>query len=301
MAAAQRDGSDSRSNREYTLVVAVADLESVEQLLRTAIDLARANDGSLLVVTVVHKTATSPFRLFHDERIKAEFAGGHHDVLERAVRVAENASVPVEDRLLIGTDVAGAILTAVEDVEADELFLGWQERPRPSDIVLGTTVDPVIRRAPCDVFVERVGTTADGVDSVLLSTVGGPHVRPATELVAAVAAANDATATVVSYVDPDGDETERMAARDHVESASKRLPDVPVDGAVRESDDVADSIVTAADDHDLVVLGATRERRFRRQVVGTVAETVSRRAAPPVVIAKRHSERSLLSSVFDRW
>ena len=301
MADVQRAAPEPSSRREYTLVVAVADLGSVEQLMRTAIDLATAHDGSILVVSVIHKTAGSPFRLFSDDRIKAEFSEGRREVLDRAVEAAADAPVPVEDRLLVGTDVAETILTAVGDADADGLLLGWQTRPRPSDIVLGTTVDPVIRRAPCDVFVERVGTTADGVDAILLPTVGGPHVEPATDLVAAVATANDATATVVSYVSPSADETERAAAREHAESASSQLPDVPVEGGVRESDDIAGSVVTAAADHDLVVLGATRERRFRRRVVGSVAETVSRRADPPVVIAKRRSEGTLFSSVFDRW
>ncbi|MHC3438141.1 universal stress protein [Natrialbaceae archaeon A-gly3] len=301
MADSQRSVLEANSTGTYTLVVAVADRGNVEQLMRTAVNLAAEKDGEIEVVSVIHKTPTSPFRLFSDQRIKSEFATGHQEVLDRATAAAAEASVPVEGRLLIGTDVAGAILTAVEEADADALFLGWHDKPRAADVVLGTTVDPVIRRAPCDVFVERVGTTANGLESVLLPTVGGPHVEPATDLVGAVAAAEDATVTVVSYVPTGADERERASAREYVEAASGQLTDVPVETVVEESDDVAGSVVVEAGEHDLVVLGATRERTLRRRVVGSVAATVSRRADPPVVIAKRRSEGSWLSSIFDLW
>lgn len=301
MAQSQRAGLETDSSGTYTLVVAVADRSNVEQLMRTAIDLAARHDGEIQVVSVIHKTPTSPFRLFSDERIKTEFATGQQEVLDRATAAASEASVPVDGRLLIGTDVAGALLTAVKEADADALFLGWHERPRAADVVLGTTVDPVIRQAPCDVFVERVGTTADGVESILLPTVDGPHIEAATDLAAAVAEANNATVTAVSYVPPDASERKRAPAYEHVEAASSRLEDVPVEGGVEPAEDVAGAIVAAARDHDLVVLEATRERQFRRRVVGSVAQTVSRRADPPVVIAKRGSGGSLLSKLFDVW
>ncbi|GEM_PF-885342 len=300
MAVSQRSVLEAGSTGTYTLVVAVADRGNVEQLMRTAVDLAAGKDGEIEVVSVIHKTPTSPFRLFSDQRIKSEFATGHREAIDRATAAASEASVPVDGRLLIGTDVAGEILTAVEAADADALLLGWHDRPRASDVVLGTTVDPVIRRAPCDVFVERVGTTADGLESVLFPTVGGPHVEPATDLAEAVAAAEDATVTVVSYAPTGADERDRASAHEYVEAAARQLTEVPVEAVVEESDDVGESVVVEAGEHDLVVLGATRERTVRRRVVGSVAATVSRRADPPVVIAKGRSDGSILSAVFDR-
>jgi nucleotide-binding universal stress UspA family protein len=290
---------DPAPGRRYTLVVAVSNPDTVAQLMRTAVDLADAHDGEIRVVSVIHKPVTSPFLLFSEERIKREFEGGQRDVLESAVAAAEDAPVPVRRRLVVGTDVSDALLSAVDD--ADALLLGWQDRPGPSDVVLGTTVDPVVRRAPCDVFVERVGTTADGLEAVLLPTDGGPHVDAATELAEAVARANDAPVTVVSYVAPGAGAAAREAARDHVETAAARLAGVATETAVREAADAADAIVAAAEDHDFVALGATRERRFRNRVVGSVARSVGRRATPPVVIAKRPSGASLRERVFGRW
>jgi nucleotide-binding universal stress UspA family protein len=289
------------SDPEYTLVVALANPANVEQLMRTAIDLVADRDGAIRVVSVCHKPTTSPFSLFPAERIKREFADDQQAVLDDAVAVADERSVPVRRSLLVGSDVSETLLSAVEESEADALLIGWQEQSRPSDIVLGTTVDPVVRRAPCDVFVERVGTTADGMNTILLPVDGGPHMEPAADLAGAAARANDASVTVVSYVPPAATGAERESARSYVDAVTPRLDGVPVDGDVRETDTVGDAIVRAATDRDLVVMGATRERRFRRSVIGTVAETVGQRATSPIVIAKRRSDRSLLGRAVPGW
>lgn len=288
------------TDRPYTLVVAVSNPDHVEQLMRTAVDVATDRDGEIRVVSVVHKHASSPFLLFSDDRIKQEFADGRAAVLEEAVAVAERAPVSVQRSLLVGSDVSDAILTAVEDADADALLLGWQERARPSDIVLGTTVDPVLRRAPCDVFVERIGTTAETVENVLLPTDGGPHVEAATDLAGAIARANDATVTVTSYLPQDATDADRETALRHVHEASGRLSDVPMQTDVHETDAVADAIVAAAADRDVVVMGATRERRFQNRVVGSVAEAVGQRVPVPVIIARRRTSGSLLERAIER-
>ncbi len=292
---------ESTPNGEYTLVVAISNPSQIKQLMRTATDVAIDRNGEIRVVTVVHKPATSPFLLFSEERIKAEFAEGRGTLLDRAVAIAEDDPVPVTRSLVVDSDVSDGILSVVEDTDADALLLGWQERPRPSDIVLGTTVDPLVRQAPCDVFIERVGTTANGMEAILLPTDGGPHIEPATDLAAAVARTNDATVRVVSYVSPTADDTAREAAREHVATATEGLADVSVTTNVTEEESVTDAIIAAGMEHDLTVLGATRERRVRQRVVGSVARAVGRHATVPVVIAKRQTEESLLDRAFNWW
>lgn len=280
----------------YTVVVAVANPDTVDQLMRTAVDLAAAHDGEIRAVSVVHKPLTSPFLLFSGERIREEYQGDRALVLERATIFGSGTEVPVRRHLLVGSDVSEAILQSTRAAGGDALLLGWQDRAHPSDIVLGRTVDSVISRAPCPVYVERVGTTAGGVDSILLPTVGGPHLEPATDAVEAIAHANDATVTIASFLQSDGGAEDRAAASDHVETAVGALDGVACERVIEPSDDVAASIVAAAAGHDVVVLGATRERGIRRRVVGSVARRVASEAAPPVVIAKRGAS----TSVFDR-
>lgn len=282
---------------EYTLVVAIANPANLDQLMRTATDLATANAGEVRVVSVIHKPINSPFRFFSDEVLKEDYDEGRQSLLDDAVALAEEESVPVSRSLLVGSDVATAIESVIEDVTADALLLGWHDRVRSSDVILGTTVDPLIRQAPCDIYVERVGATADGMDKILLPTAGGDHIQPATDLAGAVARANDATVSVISYVDPDPSQRERDAAKDFVDSATSQLDGVTVEKAVEERRDIADAIIERASNHDFVILGATRERRFRNPIIGSVAEAVARQASPPIVITKQQQGGSFLQRI----
>lgn len=296
MAMSAESGDDDR----YTLVVAVANPGTVGQLMRTAIDLAKGRDGEIHVVSVAHKPASSPFLLFPDEHLEAEYADDQQAVLEKAADYAADAAVSVETHVRVGVDVADEIEALVGELDADALLLGWRERPRPADIVIGSTVDPIVRRAPVDTYIERVGQTADGVETILLATDGGGDIEPAARLVESVATANDAEVLVVSYVTPEDDPEAHEQAREAVETAASWLGDVPVETSVAETDDVAGAIVSEGRSHDFIALGATRERRFRRPIVGSVAEEVGKRATVPVVIAKARREPTFVGRLLRR-
>lgn len=296
------DGSAEPAGGGYTLAVAVANPAHVEQLMRTAIDVAAANGGSVHVVTVAHKPPTSPFAVFSDDVIVQEYAGGRREVLERAVDAAEGTTVSADGDVLVGTNVADAILTAVDDLDADALLLGWRGTPSPEDVVLGTTIDPVLRRAPCDVLVEKVGTQADGVESILLPVAGGRHADLAVEVAGAIASANDAALEVLSVLGHGTTTDDRETARKHVDSAASPLEGiVTVERTIREDDDVVAGIVAAATDHDLVVLGATRRGLLRRRLVGSIPRIVGSHVDLPVIMTRRPRRRVLSVRALGRW
>jgi len=139
------------ADEPYTVVVALDDPESVDQLVRTAADVARQHDGRIHAVTVEHKPVSSPFLLFSDESVRAQFAGEKSAVLEAAV---EATDVPVTTEFLVGSSVSDVLREVVDREGAGMLLVGWYDRPRPADIVLGTTVDSLVRRPPCDLLVE---------------------------------------------------------------------------------------------------------------------------------------------------
>ena len=292
------DYEDDPGDREYRLVVAVGNPEYAEQLVRTAADVARANDGEIHVVSVVQKPRESPFALFSDETIKAEFAGDRREILDRALETAPD-TVPVHGRVAVGTDVAAALISAVEELEADALLVGWHGRPRRSEVVLGTTIDAVLRRAPCDVLVERIGQTANGIERVLLPVAGGPHLPFAASVADAVAANNDATIDVLSVVAPTADESEREIARGHLEEAAALLT-ADAETELREASAVDDAIVEAAKGCDLVVFGVTRRGVVRRRLVGSIPQTVGRRTDRTVILARRRPTSSVIGRLTGR-
>ncbi|EMA50288.1 UspA domain-containing protein [Halococcus thailandensis JCM 13552] len=142
--------------------------------------------------------------------------------------------------------------------------------------------------ADCDVLVERLGDDAAGdVESVLLPTAGGPHAELSREIGRAICRATGARAEVLRVVPPDGDVDD---AREQAEesAAELRAAEVAVETTVVESDDVLDAITDRTSEHDLTVVGSTREGLLQQFVFGAIPEEVARAADDTVVIAKRN-------------
>lgn len=276
-----------RSTGDRPVLVAVANPEHAAQLVRTGSDLARAYDCVVRIVSVVVKSHDSPFSVYSDATIVERYAGRSRDVLERALAVAPD-DVTVDDALVVSRSVDDGILSAVEEANARALVVGWQDRERRTDAVLGTTIDRLVERAPCDLYVERIGHEADGVDSILVPVAGGPHVRPAVEVANAIAARNDATVHLASVADA---ETDPEAAREFVDRAKTLLEDAPgpsvrTESTVRDAEDVVTTLLEATADHDVVVFGATRQGAIHRRLVGSIPRNVTRRTDQTVILAR---------------
>lgn len=293
------DSSDTRP-----VLVAVANPARVEQLVRTASDLARVYDEPVRILSVVSKPSSSPFSVFSDDAIVERFARDTQDVLDRAMAVAPD-DVAIEREIRVARSVADGVLDAIGPADARALVIGWRERRSRSDAVFGSNLDRLVQQAPCDLYVERIGYEANGVDSILLPVAGGPHVRPAAAAAKAIAARNDATIHVLSIVTPDGDAD---AARADVEAAVRRIErapgsDVDVETLVRDGDDVADELVEAVPDHEVVIFGVTRQSAVHRRLVGSIPQTVIPRTDRTVILARSGEvvEASLFGQLGRFW
>ena len=271
------------------VMVAVEDPHQVAQLVRTGGALARAAGRTVRLVTVVVKPHDSPFGLFSDETIIEEFAADSHELLEAA---PAPEGVEVVRDLVVARSVADGLVSAVKREEPAALVIGWDTDPRASDVLLGSTVDEVFERAPTDVYVERIGREADGVESVLLPVAGGPHVSAARTAAVAIAGANDAAITVLSVATGGLDEAAASDLASETTAAVERaLGDGHVEAAVTSGSSVEDVIVDRAADHDVVILGATRKGALRGRLVGSVPRRVVDHSDRTVLVARDASGR----------
>lgn len=271
---------------EYRIAVSVAQGDQVEQLMRTAIDLARENDGDVFVVSVVVEPPSSPFRVFRDEVIKEEFSGDRREILDRAMAAAEGTGVDVDGRLVVADSVVTGVVTAVEEYDFDAVLMGWHARRR-EDIVMGRNVDEIVSAAPCDVLVEKIGPTANGVETVLLPAGEDRHTKLAAMVSRAIARANDARVDVVRVVPPTATAEKRERATRLAEEVAADVGDVETNVAVIEGEDVTTALVEAAEERDVTAIGGGRGGWLRQFVVGSTARDVGQRAQTTVIVATR--------------
>lgn len=290
------------SEARYRIAVAIDELGSVEQLLRTALDIAHDNEGEVLIVSVITKPRESPFSIFTDKTIKHEFSGDRRELLDRALSMADGTGVPVRGRLLVSHDVSHGIERAVREFDCDVILLGWNDQHR-AETVFGRNVDRVVTRAPCDILVEKIGPVADGVDTVLLPVIEGPNTDLATSIARAIALSNDAQIDVLHCVASDATETERTVGEQLVEDAADRLDpitDANIDLLIRETDDVPAAIIEATETRDVTVLGATRRSWVQRLVAGPTPEKVARDTKSTVIVAKHGGKLRSLTGYWMR-
>ncbi|MFB6183801.1 MAG: amino acid permease [Haloarculaceae archaeon] len=289
--------AEERADREQRILVPIANPDSVEQLMRTALDLAEERNADVEVMSVVALPQQTPLS---EGR---QFVGEERAVIDQAIEFAdeERPEVPVSGKIRIGHDIAEAILNTVEQDDADIVLMGWRGRGRRRDYVLGSNVDEVVTKARCDVLVERIGPVADeeavgAVDSILLPTAGGPHAAFAAEIARAIARPNDARVHVI-YVRSGASDRDGKA-ESILERTVEDLDRVETTTEIVDGDDVATAIVEASADHDLTVIGASREGLLQQLVFGAIPESVGQRARSTVIMAKRDLG---ITSRLTRW
>lgn len=298
----------NQTNNHGDVLVGVEDPEHVQQLVRTAGDLARAEDVGLRLVTVVVKPHDSPFGVFDDATIRRDFAGDSQALLEQA---NPPEGVAVERDVVVARSVEGGLLNAVAESDPAALVVGWQGPTGRVDALLGTTLDTLVARARCDLYVERVGREAGTVESVLLPVAGGPHVEVAARTASAIALSNDAKVVVLSVATTADDIETGLAAkfaRDGTRAVQRAdEPAVPVETEIRqgEAESVAATVAGAAADHDVVVLGATRKSALRTRFVGSVPRRVVDLTDRTIVLSRAgsvvESPVGRLKGLLERW
>nr|WP_227376204.1 universal stress protein [Haladaptatus halobius] len=287
------------SSAENQIVVPIANQENANQLMRTAVDLARDEEtypnGELLVMSVVTVPQQTPLS---EGR---EFVTDEPDVLDEAMDIARQADVPVSGTIRIGHDVAQAILNTVEQYDSDVVLMGWkgQHKTQRRDIVLGSNVDEVVQNARCDVLVERIGNDLGQVESILVPTAGGPHADFAADVADTIARSQDAQVDIVNIVGSDAGNRDRREARKIVEKTADRFQNQQsVSATVLEGDDVVETVVARSESYDLTIVGATREGLLQQFVLGAIPEQIGWSANGTVIMAKRNLG---IVSRLERW
>ena len=267
--------------RDFRVLLPVAKPERVEQLAPLAAILAEANQGEVLAMHVTVVPRQLPLR-----------TGRHlvqpaRPMVHRAQEIVAAAGVPVHSMMRIGHEAASGIIEAAREMKARVIVIGWRPRPRTSDRLLGPTLDPLLTEPPCDVLVLRAGVL-NQPRRILVPLAGGPNAIAAVHYALQLAERYNSQVTAVTIVNERASTTERRAAENMLQEALARHADNPrLARRVVLAPGVVEGILQAAADHDLLMLGASREGVLDRVLFGDVPERVATLSPTPVIVVKR--------------
>jgi amino acid transporter/nucleotide-binding universal stress UspA family protein len=261
---------------QYRVMVAVANPKNVLDMVLNTQRLCGAKDASVELLHMV--PVPDPVPLSDAERYMGE---GREAIVEAMLYLAPQ--FPISTHIRYCRSVARGIVSGVREKKADLLVMGWHGRPRQSLFQLGSTVDPIIERTPCNVVIFK-DCRDRAYRRVLVPVAGGPNGAFALEIASILADPDEGRVTAFTVA------TGRRAfdvgsfVAEHLDRMA--LPQDRVESRVVNSRDVPGGILAEAEDYDLIVLGATRRPLLRQLGRDSVPETVARRCEKPLVMVK---------------
>lgn len=261
-------------------------------------------DDSILLLHVIEPFAN------HTE------AGGYttqryNQEVNNAEMMLEDAASLLSDELSVETDVrygrpAHKIVDVASEANVDQIVLGSHGREGAKRLLLGSVAEAVVRRAPVPVTVIRQSTGADSgtPEELLVPFDGSDQAKHA--LSYAFEQYPDAEITVIYavYPPPDVRDSEPETLPEELEDWAQHLDDHTKGilelakkyandrGRTVKTDtvtgDPSRGIVEYAEEHDPdhIVMGSHGRDGLKRLLLGSVAETVVRRAPTSVTVVR---------------
>jgi uncharacterized hydrophobic protein (TIGR00271 family) len=270
-----------RTDPGYVVLVGIANPKSAPSLLRVGAKLAGARNGRLFALRVL----SLPEQI--TPHLKRQAAEQELNSLENLVRQAGVDGVPVNPLVRLAPNPTAGILEAIKEERADLLLLGWEGKDPPGDTPPDPILDPILKRAPCDVAVLH-GHFPQTVTRVLVPTAGGPHAPVALKLGLALTNPDERHVLVENMVvDPLTQELE-IEAKANLRTTLDILKNGDrVEERILQVDRVKEGLVDEAGRADLLLIGASKEDALDRAFFGGLPVEVAEKTLTPTILVRK--------------
>jgi APA family basic amino acid/polyamine antiporter len=264
---------------EYRVMVPVANPRNALSLVWNTHKIAssRASRIKLLhMVPVPDQVALSDAEKYMNE--------GREGIVEAMLYLIQR--FPVTTTIRYCRNIARGIVSAVREKKINLLIMGWPGRGADRRFRIGSTLDPVISRAPCDLMIIK-NCANESFKSVLVPLFGEPVDAFALDTAQRLVERKGGWITAKPAGGAAGKPRGLWPAERYLEKLLRRLEYKPVEIRLEApaAAEPVKAVLRAARKHDLLVLGLYGS--FLRQVgVPTVSEQIAARCSTPLVLVK---------------
>ena len=273
------------------VLVSLASAKSAPVLVKYAGLLSGKESAGIVLFSVIRVPYQTPID------VAERFAG------EARQLIGEAAEAAPKDFLLrcfvrYAHNTAQGIIHCARARNAAVLILGWRGFTSRQYCRMGSTLDPVIEKARCDVVVIKAGEGEPErrIRRILCPTKGrSPHGKLAWDLVKRIAAEHDAEVTImhVTGTDRKGTIPEKLK-----ESAAAVYEGIRYTMRIMRSGDPVGLIIAESKAHDLVVIGASETSLFQRILFGSIPRRIAEGCSCTVMMVRKNTG---IRSWFKRW
>ncbi len=216
-------------------------------------------------------------------------------LLRQAEKWGRDWNIPVHTQIRVSQDITQAILDTIKERHINLMIMGWKGSTSNPGRIFGGVVDGVIRQAPCDVMVVKLGEMMHPpyippfFQRWLIPIAGGPNSQRALEFLPALIPLSSKPPDIrlCQVFDPEDTITDTTA----IEEASDFLKG-QIEGRIRRipirASEVSDAVVYIANDQlcDVVVLGASREGLLQLMIQENIPEAIARRVKSTIILVR---------------
>jgi chloride channel protein, CIC family len=203
-----------------------------------------------------------------------------------AKKLTQDWQVPIHTQIRVAHDAAQAMLETIEERHIDLVLMGWKGNTSTPGRVFGSTVDTLIRQAPCEVVLVKLNEV-DQFDHWLLPIAGGPNSQQALQLLPALLTLSDTPDVRICQVFEPLTTVSTALLMDAV-ATLKDQTDCPVWPQPIWGHSVADAITDLArrESCDVIMLGVSREGLLQQAIKGNIPEAIARTSTQTVILVR---------------
>ncbi len=269
---------------DFKVILGIEKFGDLEFLMKVAFPLARFNKGEVIISHVLKLPPQTPLEAGKKliEQWKERF--------EKADKIGERVGIPVSYNIMISHDVGRALIENINEYKAEVLIVGVESSPRKRKI-LGRVLNPVLERASSDIGLLKMDNFKN-IKRIIVPTAGGPNAKLALEWGLMIAREYKARIDLVCVIK--GDNNYKIAQR-WLEETKKDLKYVKryVKDIIIKGEDVFETLKEFSKDYDIIILGASKEKLWKRVRFGTVPEKFVRLSEIPVLVTKKYEGKVL--------
>ena len=263
---------------KYRVLVPLREFTNLD-LVRLGATFAHARRGELAILNVLEIPKSLPPKAirFHyvDERVKG---------LRKVERSVRDVGADTRTVVRIGHEPYEIVLRTIDEEDVNLLVLGWRGGRREGEFrILGSTIDYLVQRAPCDVVVARTEGLEHPLRSVLLYARASEHAAGAAELAAALAAGDRARVVLLDVAE------EGKPPKVDADGLAASLKKLGLDVEVRRiaAKNPVEAVAAESANHGVLVLGAGDRWALSRATFGPVVDDIATTARCPVVLYRQ--------------
>ena len=261
----------------YKILVPVKNIATAGDLAKLASIVAKEKKGHVIflkVLTFPEQTPLSATDAYVED--KRSLIRG----------LIDSVDVPAGGIIKVGRNASDSILDTIEEEKPDMVIMGWRGRTFRHDSVLGSTLDPILLKAPCDVVVARFepGRKLENINKILLPTAGGPHASLAAELARDLAVAGNANVTMLNVGRSAEDNARAFTAFRNLRAF---FEGVGLDDKFLISDDIGEGLSSEAEKYDVVFIGATTRPFLKNFLMGVFPEKIISNTDKTIIMTRK--------------